>query len=74
MWFGRLFCAIDRHDPDRNRVRWDGFAYVGQCTHCGTPIRRLRKHRWTASFRGHAFLLPPPTDKPAAPQPADAQP
>ena len=67
MWLARLLCAVDRHVPDRTRVRWDGFAYVGQCPRCGAPIRRLRKHRWTGSFRGHPLNEP-------APQPADAQP
>lgn len=67
MWLARLFCAVDRHVPDRHRVRWDGFAYVGQCTRCDAPIRRLRKHRWTASFHNQPFHQP-------APHTADAQP
>lgn len=39
-------CLLNRHEPDRPKVDWDGTHYVGTCTRCGIPIRRKRKHRW----------------------------
>ncbi len=56
MVLGRLLCLLDRHNPDRNRVRWDGFSYSGHCVRCEATIRRLRQRRWTA----HIAPIPTP--------------
>jgi len=39
-------CLFNRHHPTRNRVKWDGFNFVGTCRHCGKPIRRLEHGGW----------------------------
>ena len=73
MFYARLLCLIDHHEPDRNRVRWDGVTYAGTCTHCGVAIRRLRARRWTARPRPAPLNVPgQDTDAEAsAPAPAD---
>lgn len=58
MIWARMLCWIDRHRPNRDRIKWDGSAYVGHCLHCGAAVRRLRKKRWTANFRGHPHAAP----------------
>jgi len=42
----KIGCLFNRHEPSRRDVTWDGRAYVGQCRHCGTPIRRHGKRNW----------------------------
>jgi hypothetical protein len=37
---------INRHQPLRRDVQWDGRQYVGKCRHCGKPIRRKGKRQW----------------------------
>ena len=39
-------CLFNRHHPTRNRVKWDGFNFVGTCRHCGKPIRWLEHGGW----------------------------
>lgn len=39
-------CSIDRHEPSRRNVEWDGRNYVGQCRHCGAPIMRMERRKW----------------------------
>ena len=42
----RLLCLFNRHQPDRNRVKWDGLDYLATCRSCGKPIRRIRHKLW----------------------------
>jgi hypothetical protein len=42
----RLACRINRHDPMRRKVVWNGESYVGQCRHCGTEIERHSRKNW----------------------------
>jgi len=44
--FGRAACLFNRHDPNRRRVNWDGWNYVGHCRHCGIAIERVGVRRW----------------------------
>jgi hypothetical protein len=39
-------CLINRHEPQRREVTWDGHAYVGNCRHCGVPIQRYGRRNW----------------------------
>ena len=39
-------CFINRHQPDRKRVQWDGLHYQGICHRCHRPIIRLRRGTW----------------------------
>lgn len=39
-------CTMDRHDPLRREVTWDGRHYAGHCRHCGTPIVRIGHRKW----------------------------
>ncbi len=39
-------CAMDRHDPVRRDVRWDGKRYAGNCRHCGKAIVRIGPRKW----------------------------
>lgn len=48
MIFARALCVLNRHRPDRDRVRWTGFNYVSNCNICGTRIRRLSHGNWRA--------------------------
>lgn len=41
-----VVCAMDRHQPVRREVTWDGKHYVGHCRHCGAPIVRIGHHKW----------------------------
>ncbi|MFO6446440.1 hypothetical protein ACLBKU_04780 [Erythrobacter sp. NE805] len=41
-----LGCLLNRHDPDRKQVRWNGYDYVGECRHCGAPIVRHSRRNW----------------------------
>lgn len=44
--FGLVGCMVNRHDPDRKAVRWNGHDYVGDCRHCGVPIERVARRKW----------------------------
>ncbi len=39
-------CTMDRHEPLRREVRWDGRRYAGHCRHCGEPIVRIAHRKW----------------------------
>lgn len=41
-----VVCAMDRHQPVRREVTWDGKHYTGYCRHCGEPIVRIGHHKW----------------------------
>lgn len=42
----RLACLLNRHRPQRDKVRREHLTYTGQCRHCGAPIVRLRHKLW----------------------------
>ncbi len=44
--FGLATCLLNRHNPDRNDVKWNGHDYIGECRHCGSPIIRISRRRW----------------------------
>jgi len=44
--FSFFGCRIDRHQPARREVTWDGRHYVGTCRHCGEPIQRRGHRNW----------------------------
>lgn len=44
--FGLAGCLLDRHDPLRKDVKWDGHDYVGVCRHCSSPITRVARRKW----------------------------
>jgi hypothetical protein len=44
--FSRLECLLNRHDPLRRNVKWDGMTYVGDCRHCGETIVRISRGKW----------------------------
>jgi len=44
--FRLVGCLVNRHDPDRKAVRWNGHDYVGDCRHCGAPIARVARRHW----------------------------
>ena len=46
--FSLANCLIGHHKPVRRNVRWDSGAYVGDCRHCGKPIRRITHGNWRA--------------------------
>ena len=39
-------CSMDRHEPLRRAVAWDGRQYTGTCRHCGAPIVRIAHRKW----------------------------
>jgi hypothetical protein len=39
-------CAVDRHEPLRRKVKWDGKHYVGECRHCSAAILRVGHRKW----------------------------
>jgi hypothetical protein len=41
-----FLCVLNKHQPDRRNVGWDGKAYVGQCRRCSAPIKRLARKKW----------------------------
>jgi hypothetical protein len=41
-----LGCLLNRHDPDRKEVKWNGHDYVGECRHCGASIVRVARRDW----------------------------
>jgi hypothetical protein len=41
-----LLCALNRHDADRQRAKWDGLHYVSQCKGCGRPVYRVTHRTW----------------------------
>ncbi len=44
-----VVCAMDRHQPVRREVTWDGKQYAGHCRHCGEPIVRIGSRKWRRS-------------------------
>lgn len=44
--FSSILCSLNRHDPLRRNVRWDGDHYRGQCRHCGTNVVRVARKTW----------------------------
>lgn len=44
--FVNIGCLLNRHDPVRRDVMWDGRHYVGRCRHCGVPIMRYKRRIW----------------------------
>lgn len=44
--FGRLLCLFNRHRPRRERILWDGLAYVSHCRRCERAIRRRTRGGW----------------------------
>jgi hypothetical protein len=47
-YFWIFGCVINRHEPSRRTVEWDGLTYNGTCKHCGKPITREARHTWRA--------------------------
>lgn len=43
---GLVGCLLNRHDPDRREVKWNGHDYVGHCRHCHSPIIRVSRRKW----------------------------
>jgi hypothetical protein len=39
-------CVVNRHQPVRQDVTWDGLHYVGNCSFCGRSIRRKSRRNW----------------------------
>jgi hypothetical protein len=50
--FGLVGCMVNRHDPDRKAVKWNGHDFVGECRHCGVPIERKARRHWKKSIAG----------------------
>jgi hypothetical protein len=46
-----LNCLTGLHEPLRHKVKIEGTSYIGQCRHCGRPIKRVAHRNWRA--RGH---------------------
>jgi hypothetical protein len=44
--FSFLGCLINRHQPQRRDVVWNGRTYTGLCRHCGAPVERHGHHDW----------------------------
>jgi len=44
--FSPFSCLLGRHEPVRDRVKWNGQKYVGVCCHCGTSIIRMAHKHW----------------------------
>jgi len=44
--FQKVMCALDRHEPKRSDVHWDGKRYRAECRHCGSDIVRLARKTW----------------------------
>ncbi len=49
--FGLFGCMVNRHDPDRREVTWNGQDYVGECRHCGVAIARVSRRNWRRQKR-----------------------
>jgi hypothetical protein len=47
-------CSMDRHEPVRRDVKWDGLQYVGHCRHCHEPILRVAHQKWRKSEHAKA--------------------
>jgi hypothetical protein len=47
-----ILCLFNRHDPDRQKARWEGLHYVGKCRHCGRDIYRRKAKTWRAIGSG----------------------
>jgi hypothetical protein len=41
-----ILCSLNRHDPLRRNVRWDGVCYRGECRHCGAEVVRRARKTW----------------------------
>ncbi|TCM18154.1 hypothetical protein EDF56_105504 [Novosphingobium sp. PhB165] len=41
-----ILCLLDRHDPERENVTWDGAGFSGNCRHCGLDVRREKHKVW----------------------------
>jgi len=39
-------CLLNHHEPLRRNVTWSGRAYIGECRHCGAPIKRHGRRNW----------------------------
>jgi hypothetical protein len=37
---------MDRHEPLRRDVNWNGKQYVGHCRNCQEPIVRIAHQKW----------------------------
>lgn len=44
--FSPIGCFLNRHQPRRRDVEWDGRTYIGQCRHCGALIERHGRRDW----------------------------
>lgn len=40
------FCVINRHQPVRADVHWDGWGYRSTCRFCGCLVERESKRLW----------------------------
>ncbi len=49
MYLNPFGCLINRHQPRRESVHWNGFHYVSHCKDCGKPILRKPKGGWRLS-------------------------
>lgn len=41
-----VLCLLGHHEPNHNRVRWDGREYHGKCKHCGTNLEHISRRNW----------------------------
>lgn len=39
-------CFLGHHQPNRNRVHWDGRVYHGRCKHCSATIEHISRRNW----------------------------
>lgn len=62
--FGSTLCAMNRHQPKRRDVRWDGACYVGECRRCGVPIERKSRKTWHKVLQFEAVDEPAPPPSP----------
>lgn len=44
-------CVLNRHQPIRRDVVWDGLNYVGTCSFCGEAIRRKSRRKWLRDWK-----------------------
>jgi ribosomal protein L37E len=45
--FGLIRCLMLPHAPNRRKVRrTDSHQYIGNCVHCGAPIKRIKRDKW----------------------------
>ena len=55
-------CFINRHQPDRKRVQWDGLHYQGTCHVCQRPIIRLRRGVWVKHAESSQLVASPTSE------------